>query len=194
MIRNGQVTQRNLCEACARAKGVKVQPGPLAQALTQAVLVQGGAGAEGAAGPGAGAPVSAGALACGRCGLTYAQFRSTGMLGCAGCYEAFAGPLAPLVSRAHEGATHHVGKAPKRLGGAGQVEDPAGAGSVGPGKRVTRAAALFGSPEERRARIAVLKRQLAEAVAAEQYERAAQLRDELRRAGPEGAEGGSVSG
>ncbi|MBL8757683.1 MAG: excinuclease ABC subunit B, partial [Phycisphaerae bacterium] len=47
VIRNGQVTQRNLCEACARAKGVKVQPGPLAQALTQAVLVQGGAGAEG---------------------------------------------------------------------------------------------------------------------------------------------------
>ncbi len=162
VIRGGTVSQRNLCEACARAKGVKQgPPNPLA-ALAQAVLVQ-GAGAKQAE-----PPVSAASLACSVCGLTYAQFRTAGMLGCPACYEAFAAQLFPLVARAHEGATHHVGKVPKR----------------GPGPRAdapTRAAALFGTANERRERSALLRKQLAEAVAAEQYERAAQLRDELRR-------------
>lgn len=90
-------------------------------------------------------------LACETCGTTFAEFRHTGTLGCPSCYEAFDKHLSPLIERAQGGATHHGGKRP-RNGGA----------SV-----------------DRAAQINRLLRELNSAVAAEQYERAAELRDRL---------------
>jgi len=89
---------------------------------------------------------------CPTCGLSYARFRQGGTLGCADCYEAFADQLTPLIERAQNGATHHRGKAPRRAGG-----------SV-----------------DRQLLIQQLVKELDQAVAAEQYERAAELRDRLR--------------
>lgn len=94
-------------------------------------------------------------LVCPGCAMTFADFRQHGLLGCPECYAAFEEQLGPLIERAHEGGVHHVGKTPTRSGG-----------SV-----------------DRQRVLATLRRQLSEAVAAEHYERAAELRDELRSIG-----------
>lgn len=49
--------------------------------------------------------------ACPVCGTTFGEFRRTGLLGCAGCYEAFRVPLSKTV-RSVQGSTQHRGKRP----------------------------------------------------------------------------------
>jgi protein arginine kinase activator len=93
-------------------------------------------------------------LVCDACGISYVEFRNRGLLGCPADYDAFEEELRKLLERAHDGATHHTGKSPKSNG-----------------------ARRTSIQDVRR-----LKRQLAEAVAAEDYERAAQLRDKIREA------------
>jgi protein arginine kinase activator len=112
---------------------------------------------------------------CQACKLTFAQFRHQGQMGCPACYSAFAELLAPLLARAHEGGTWHVGKKPARYRGAEAAPSP----SAAPVVATTR-------------RLSMLRASLAEAITNEQYELAARLRDELRallasRAGGEGA-------
>jgi protein arginine kinase activator len=92
---------------------------------------------------------------CGQCGMTYAKFRQHGLLGCAECYEAFEDQLTPLLDRAQEGGAEHLGKTPRRSVGALQHQR----------------------------QISLLRKQLAEALQTERYERAADLRDELNKAG-----------
>ena len=43
---------------------------------------------------------------CPQCGQTFAEFQKDSLLGCAGCYLAFAEGLAPVFKRLH-GATRH---------------------------------------------------------------------------------------
>ena len=102
---------------------------------------------------------------CPRCGLTYGQFRQVGRLGCGTCYEAFASQLKPLLRRIH-GSTDHTGGVPSEASG-GHL---------------------------RRREIRKLKDELARAVAAEDYERAAEIRDTVRSREHElaGAEAGDV--
>jgi len=90
--------------------------------------------------------------ACGGCGQTWAEFRKLGLLGCPECYDVFDEKLGPLIQRAHEGAAEHCGKTPRR---SAEIID-------------------------RRRLAASLRKQLLEAVDAEHYERAAELRDRLR--------------
>lgn len=90
--------------------------------------------------------------ACGTCRLTFHQFKQSGLLGCGDCYKAFGDALAALIERTQNAAVHHVGKLPRRCG-----------------------VALDLGPQRER-----LTRELEEAVKAEQYERAAKLRDRLR--------------
>ncbi len=89
---------------------------------------------------------------CPVCGITFYQFRSQGRLGCPHDYVCFEEQLDPLILNIH-GETEHVGKAPKRCPGG----------------------------SERRTQLIRLRREMKEAVAAEQYERASELRDEIRR-------------
>ena len=51
------------------------------------------------------------ALSCSHCGLTYTDFKKTGRLGCSDCYEAFADGLKPLLRKIH-GSNQHLGKIP----------------------------------------------------------------------------------
>ncbi len=94
---------------------------------------------------------------CGTCGMTFARFRQSGTLGCPKCYEAFEAQLIPLIERAQSGATHHRGKTPRRAGASVDRQ-------------------LFAQQ---------LVKELGQAVASEQYERAAQLRDRLRGLDPQ---------
>lgn len=112
-------------------------------------------------------PAAAKPGVCPGCAMTWAKFRQQGLLGCGECYKTFEKELMPLIERAHEGGATHTGKAPRRAGSRSEV--------------------LHG-------RLASLRRQLQDAVAAEQYERAASLRDQLREVSdqfPAGEEGES---
>lgn len=153
-VSGGKRVERHLCEACARREGVAAQPPASVPELIEKFLHQAAKpAARTAAGP-----------ACPECGLAFSEFRETGLLGCPSCYQAFEAQLGPLLERSHEGGTHHVGKTPKR-GGSPAVP--------------TRDASP--QPDDRAVRIASLSKQLEQAVAGEHYERAAALRDELRR-------------
>lgn len=93
---------------------------------------------------------------CPGCGATLQDFRASGRLGCARCWLAFERPLRDLVRRVH-GATRHTG-------------------AVYQGSE-----ALTLSEPQREARSRMeLKDQLALAIEAEEFERAAELRDQLR--------------
>ena len=89
---------------------------------------------------------------CPRCGAGVADLREAGRLGCAECWEVFAAPLTDLVRRLH-GATRHLGE---RYVPPGVTDEEGAAGA------------------DR------LREELRAAVAAEDFERAARLRDELR--------------
>jgi len=139
----GQKQEMHLCEKCAAAQGtlVKVQAPPLAELLSNFVSAQAGA-------------QELAKLKCSQCGMTFAEFRAGGLLGCPNDYEAFAAGLAPLIERTHDGGSQHAGKT------------PAGPPANGAAGRV--------------ARLARLRRDLSAAVETEDYERAAALRDEIR--------------
>lgn len=141
VIRNGEKAEKHLCESCAREEGVAgAAHAPISDLITKFVISQA---------KGEKAPVKVGV--CGSCGMTFADFKQHGVLGCPECYAAFEAQLGSMIERAHEGATHHIGKSPKRMGG-----------SAGRHERIT-----------------ALRKQLNEAITAEQYERAAALRDQL---------------
>ena len=88
---------------------------------------------------------------CPVCGFHYGQLSKEGRLGCPACYEAFRQPLTALNKRVQLGVTH-VGKAPR---------------TAKPEQSLER-------------RLAGMKEEMDRAVKAENFERAAQLRDEIR--------------
>jgi protein arginine kinase activator len=51
---------------------------------------------------------------CASCGLTYADFKKLGRLGCGACYNTFKKYLAPLLKRIH-GSSQHFGKSPLKV-------------------------------------------------------------------------------
>ncbi|MSR43300.1 MAG: excinuclease ABC subunit B [Pedosphaera sp.] len=104
----------DLCEACAKAKGVSDPAGfalaDLLLGLGASQQVEQSAGAEG------------GQLACANCGFTQADFKKTGRLGCSECYNSFADGLEGVLKTMHKG-TRHVGKVPKALRQVRDVSD-----------------------------------------------------------------------
>ena len=99
----GKVQKIDLCEACAKAKGVTDATG-----FSLADLVVGlGASKEIER---SGAAV---ASQCPECGFTQADFKKTGRLGCPVCWVTFEPGLAALLKTLHKGEAH-VGKIPSR--------------------------------------------------------------------------------
>lgn len=90
-------------------------------------------------------------LRCETCGLTFEDIANAGSTGCPDCYRTFSGKLRPAIIKLH-GRAVHKGKVPS----SGKTEG-------------------FGS-----SRIDNLRKQLDEAVAQQNFELAAVLRDEIR--------------
>jgi protein arginine kinase activator len=90
---------------------------------------------------------------CPLCGLTFDKFQSKGRLGCSECYQTFSPQLNSLLRKIH-GATRHTGK-----------------------QLSLKKAEVVKREEE----IERLEKELREAIKKEEYERAAEIRDELRR-------------
>jgi len=157
VIKNGKKVEKHLCEVCAQQQGIPTQPSmPISELLSSFVI------ASGTAQP---------TLQCPSCSLQFDEFKRTGQLGCPDCYDAFEEPLALLLERTHEGATHHVGKIPRR---AGQER-----GDLA-GERTLQRAEM----------VRTLRKRLESALRDEDYENAAAIRDELTRLfGPERSPG-----
>lgn len=147
-IVNKKKHELHLCEDCARAKGVCVQaefaaslaPQPLVK-VTPNPMVQSSPTFRG---------VDLGGLSCPRCGITFAQFKSSGRLGCANDYEVFRPGVVLLLEKIH-GKHDHKGRVP---------------------------AALMGRLDRQR-QVSELRQELNRAIQAEEYERAGELRDAI---------------
>lgn len=57
-------------------------------------------------------------LRCPHCQLSFKEFVRVGKFGCANCCETFNKQLDPILKRVHSGNTVHIGKIPTRIGGA----------------------------------------------------------------------------
>ena len=88
---------------------------------------------------------------CPICGISFYEFRQSGRLGCPHDYEFFADELEPLILNVH-GDTHHIGKTPERVSNNSQTQ-----------KELIR-----------------LRREMREAIDAEEYEQASEIRDKIR--------------
>jgi protein arginine kinase activator len=95
---------------------------------------------------------STASLTCESCGTTHQDFKKGGRLGCEACYHVFRPVLEPLLDGMHAGI-NHLGKVPTR--------------SVGKKKVVENEDAL--------------RKALQKAVEEENYEKAAELRDRLKK-------------
>ncbi len=104
-IVKNQIQKVDLCEDCAQSKGVTDPAGfSLADLLAKSF-----------AGPAEEAEPARGesSLVCEQCGCTARDFRKTGRLGCAVCYDSLKPIVLPLLSSLHKDQTHR-GKIPAR--------------------------------------------------------------------------------
>lgn len=136
-IVNNKIIKVDLCEACAQAKGVTDPEGfSLADLLNKTSLVPDKGDVH---------------LECPDCGLTTADFRRTGRLGCGACYHTFAPLVRPVLEDMHAGADHK-GKVPE----------------------------VAFTHRHSQAEIETLENALQRAIAEEAYEDAAKFRDQIQ--------------
>ena len=101
-IAEGQMQKVNLCEGCAKEKGVT---DPTGFALADLLL---GMGEEKKLKKGKEE------RKCDACGFTQSNFKKTGRLGCSECYKIFGDGLESLLKAMHKG-TRHIGKVPAQF-------------------------------------------------------------------------------
>ena len=89
---------------------------------------------------------------CPSCGMTYMDFTRSGKIGCSTCYSTFKTRLEPLLRRIH-GSSKHTGKIPHRAGKTLNIQQE----------------------------LSLLRKQIETYVNNEEYEKAAQVRDCIRR-------------
>ncbi len=92
-----------------------------------------------------------GEIKCANCGFTQADFKKAGRLGCSECYTTFSEGLDGLLKTMHKG-TKHVGKVPAALQQSRELSD----------------------------KLKSLQKKLDKAVADENFEQAAAMRDEIK--------------
>lgn len=89
---------------------------------------------------------------CENCGTNYSEFKQRGLAGCSECYKSFSETINPIIKRV-QGNIEHTGKIPKKLG-----------------RHIIEKKKLL-----------KLKEDLQKAITAEEYEKAAEIRDLIRK-------------
>ena len=152
-ISNGTIVALDFCDQCAAAAGYCPQDHlPLNDILNEFVAAH----SHLSDGP---------VLQCPDCGMTWQEFKDTGLLGCQKDYDLFVKKLDSVIEKAQHGGTHHTGKTRCRNQRTGEPANELNA--VAP-----RALPMTA--------IKQLQAELAKAVATESYEQAAKLRDQIR--------------
>ncbi len=140
-IKGDKMHKVDLCEECAKLKGVNDSSFALADLLL-------GLGASQELEQSVGGPDAK----CPQCGFTHADFKKSGRLGCPACYETFSEGLGGLLKSMHKG-TRHAGKVPQALRAKRDLTE----------------------------QLSRLQDKLNQAIEAENFEQAAQLRDEIKQ-------------
>lgn len=147
-VQSEEMRTLHVCLVCAAERGLsgaaETTPGGEGPPLADFLAQLGKAGAQ--------APVVSPSDPCPFCGISPADFRRTGRVGCAQCYVHFETQLRGLLRRIH-GSAHHAGKL--YMSGESEITDRLG-------------------------RISSLRRRLQRAVETEDFETAAELRDRIR--------------
>lgn len=147
-----QMSEMHLCEECARQKSSQME-----QQFGLADLLAGLSQT-----PPSTKENKEATLICPNCGLNYDDFRKFGRLGCGQCYVSFKEPLSGLLKKIH-GSGQHLGKIPD------------------PSKAQAAAAKLLSLSELAPPKtLEDFKKQLQEAIASEDFEKAAVLRDKIK--------------
>ncbi len=89
---------------------------------------------------------------CPECGMSYLEFSETGRIGCPGCYRHFNERFRPIIQRMHRN-DKHIGKIPRKHEGRHHLENT----------------------------IERCRLEMDKAVKNEEFERAAEIRDEIKR-------------
>ncbi len=133
----GEITHLQLCESCAEdMSGDPSDSGASVSSLASSLFEE---------------STKSSPASCEGCGMTFAEFRKRGRVGCSQCYDAFRGRMESLVHRIH-GADQHVGASSS-------------------GRDLSTV-----SPERKRQ---LLEKRLERKVQEEEYEEAADLRDKI---------------
>jgi protein arginine kinase activator len=147
-ISGGKPHDVHLCDVCAQEAGYVQSHLPINELLSQFMKKQ--------------AQVSdAPATRCNDCGMSWQEFKDTGLLGCPKDYDLFLNQLGGVIERAQGGGNHHTGKS--------IVTTP------GTSKKPAEDAVKL-----RQAELHRLRKELARAVEDESYERAAKIRDQIK--------------
>ncbi len=142
-ISGGAVRELHLCEKCAAEQGMVAQKHATFFESVNALIV--GKTAD-----------EIKNLKCPNCGMTWKEFKDTGLLGCTKDYEIFAVQLTAWIESAQAGGNHHTGKI------------PAARAIHGPGYLRLKETILR------------MKAELSQAVSEEDYHHAAELRDKIK--------------
>lgn len=137
-IVNGKVTELHLCQECAQVKTEELKHQISLTDLLGGVFEKQ-------------TREEKKIFPCPGCGMTFAEFKKSGRLGCGQCYKAFKEQLLPLFRKIH-GSIHHVGKFPLSM----EKDQTLGR------------------------RLDELKERLRRAVMLEEYEEAARIRDRIK--------------
>ncbi|MBM7588337.1 protein arginine kinase activator [Bacillus pakistanensis] len=149
---NGEKTEVHLCEGCAQGKGEMFMFGG-SPGFSVNNLLAGLFNMNAAMQKPTEEPFSSSSvLQCNKCKMTFDKFVEVGRFGCANCYETFKDYLDPILKRVHSGNVEHHGKIPQRIGGEIHVKK----------------------------KILQLKAHLQELIQQEEFEKAAEIRDEVR--------------
>jgi protein arginine kinase activator len=137
-----QMNELHLCEECARQKSAQMESQFGLSDLLAGMAEFGKPEKE---------TEAAASVKCQSCGLTYADFKKMGRLGCGECYTSFKKYLAPLLKRIH-GSSQHLGKSPGKVAKA----------------------------PKKKTELQELRERLQKAIEAEVFEEAAKIRDQIR--------------
>lgn len=206
---NGKTTRIDLCPVCAKEQGYLGETGDMMSGFFGTEPFGGGGlNLFQMAGGMSGIPGSTfTGERCAYCGTSFEEFRTRGLLGCTHCYEEFGQRLLPVIRRIQAGEVHTgrrpagapapeakaPPKEPKRsfLKRPTRIpkkkpEDGPGAAPLKPATTPAQPAAAVPTPAPpappapEETEILRLRRAQAEAVQAEDYEKAARLRDRIR--------------
>lgn len=156
----GSVEELHLCDGCAskvspfHAKMMKKKQIPMTVEHLLKEMLEGQTGAAVEKGEEGSAATGRGEpLTCPKCGLDFSRYRQTWMLGCPACYDAFGEKLEGDLRKMHGAVEHKGAEAPPVVPSLADVQ----------------------------AQVRALRAEMEEAVEEEDFERAAQLRNEVRR-------------
>ena len=156
-IIDSKVNELNLCKKCAEKKGISLT---VSNAFSE--FISGMTGGQ--------AQTEDDGRCCPRCGLSFKELRQGGRLGCGECYTAFEDSLSALIKNIQKGPKH-TGKSPPGF----KEEVSIKTAPAPPVMESNEKVAI-----DKEARIKELRGKIKAAIAIEEYEQAAHLRDWIK--------------